>query len=351
MTATPYSPDSGSILTTWAQDLWDLQFVDTVLPDYYPVGGGTNCLHLNNGVDFIGLPSQFHAGEREAIHMGSSPLYGGNRWHDATVEKVHITPFYPDPQSKWGFRGYNLKDAIFRDVVCTGIDQEHMGYFNPEGAISFINWVGNDNGAQLIQLVNREEPTTQHPDGENHPWIANEIIRIEGALSYQHGRSSGRGSFPLTITNIGRKDRACVVEIVKYACYTHWPVEQLESGNWIRARGGLMIESDGLDYYGIRDLTLQDWYLVLDQNAQETMRIGGVENGIIKDGLIIQTNSGRSVEIDKHRASMEDKNLPAKTSGHIEWTNMQGNVDVRIGGAYAGHCTEDMVFENGARIS
>jgi hypothetical protein len=333
--------------TGWARDLWTLQdFDEGGNPDVTPIGGGQYSAYIGEeGFDGGQNTAWVAAGYGAAFKMGHNRP--GSSIEGATISNVYVTPYYDPPKSKWGLvRAYNTVDLTIEACCVRDIHQEHaLGYINPEGNLTVKDCLAMDCGGQALQVVNRETASSQG-HAENNPWRANDTITVQDVLSYNNGQFAGRGSFALTITNIGRKDRSCNVIVERYGCYTKWEEAQKRSGQWVRSTGGLMIESDGKDYLGLGTVRISDFFIHLCENSQEPFRLGGVEDALVENGEILQENSGRFVELDKF-----DGREDAKPSKRIVWRNNHGNVRVRVQGLDIGHCSEDMVIENGVRVS
>jgi hypothetical protein len=376
LTDPPVDPPIDPPVDPPTSDLWDgYAFVEEMrnrdrshLEDVYPpTRRSAWALDLGEDGD--------HAVSGKRIHV---PQYGikvgSNRPSDSVtryrVEGCELVE-WPDYEgvSKWGIRAYNAEEVLLWESYFHGwkaMASEHGDYDNFLRHFQAFRCLFEDLGGQGLQLTNREEEGQKNDGGrENSPFQGGSAI-IEQCAFVNCGQGTARGSFPISIKDVGRPHRQLDVKIEDFLIQTTNPPQ----GWGYRSHGGVLVEASrsserffrhgkwsfltpeqAAQHAPYEELTMghvevKSGTIDLDSTDRGFLQLNGAEHIDVEDLLLVNRGNGRNADV-----LLDDPRYwGAQRSRKITWRGVRvdGNpVGLRYAGKVVGPADRDYEWIDG----
>lgn len=252
-----------------------------------------------------------------------------------------------DPQalrSCWGARLYRLRRAIFRHSLFLLLGGEmldgHAIYCNLAGQLYVLACTFDRLGGQAIQVVNRD---SKFKDGkceiENRPLEADPEVVVAGCYIGRTGMADARGSFPISIADVGRPNHKARVSIVNNLLRCDWGKAWIEKSSkaWARSRGGILVDGAGQSDRHNGAVSVLRNIIHLAAPDRQALVVNNAESVLVQ-GNIFDVNGGGCpyLDVDRLEFDGDEKRAP---SGNVVWRKNFGNALLRYRGEVLGPCS------------
>lgn len=253
--------------------------------------------------------------------------------------------------SCWGARLYHLLAGLFRQCSFfllggKGMDG-HAVYVNLSGDLLVHACLFNELGGQAVQVVNRQDKFKDgHPELENRPLTRAPRVAVVDCFIGNTGCYEVRGSYPISIADVGRPGFPCEVHVHGTTIACRWEQPWLSGKKaWARSRGGILVEGRGRAAHHNGLVEIRDNGVILQAPDRQALIAMNAERLVVV-GNTFEVNDGGTPYVDLDRVQWDGDEL-IRPSGRVEWRGNKGNVHVRYRGQVLGPATGTYKCQDG----